>query len=1028
MKFRIITTLVAWLGAFALIHAANGVTVTGAQGTVGNRVEITVDLTTDGDNVSAAEIHIPLPDGVTPVAGSCVKVDSRLPGHSVSANMKGNDYVIVIFNTTLTPIPAGSGPALKFSLDLGENPGEFELKPAVTMSDASGRAVSANAEGGTLTVLGARLELSATDIDFGRVPIRGTYTREVTATNTGTTTLEIADITTDVPGLKVTTATTSVAPGSNTKLTLNYSPIERSASIAGRFTVESNSVGRAPFVRVTSVPFSVNELYTSSADGIADTEVTVTLSMSNMEPITGVEAIYNLPEGLDYVSGSVEAASRASGLKAEAVFGSGRQLRLLLYSVGNTAISGTEGDILSFRLRLSGRSGRYTLNPAKVILSNRSGENMVSATSGGYVTIAAPALQAQAQWKIGNVPLSGDNTFRYNVSNSGNAPLKIEKVVFLNDIARCDAEFPIVVEAGKSGEIPISIKNPVFGNFATTMNVYTNDPDNSMKSVAVTGRFYSTNSVSASGHVDGENYVMSVGLDNEAPIVAMQLDVLMPDGVAPTSSDIKLLDRAGSHNVTVAEVGKNSYRIIIFSLSNTPFTGNSGDILSMTLPVKSLEGREIKFENIKLSNAEGVNYTAPDTDILVSTVPVFVREITLSVESTELKVGESIALEATVLPEDATDKSVNWTTSDEAVVTVDADGKVTAVSLGEAVITATCGSVSATCKVSVVATPAESIALNHESAQLKVGESITLEATVLPEDATDKSVTWTTSDEAVVTVDADGKVNAVSLGEAVITATCGSVSATCKVSVVATPAESIALNHESAQLKVGESIALEATVLPEDATDKSVNWTTSDEAVVTVDADGKVTAVSLGEAVITATCGSVSATCKVSVVATPAESIALNHESAQLKVGESITLEATVLPEDATDKSVTWTTSDEAVVTVDADGKVTAVGTGKATITATLNDNSVISASCDITVDELSGIDVADVSKVDIRVENRTIIVSGLKDNIAVSVMRTDGKRIFTCVPEEAIFRYEIETAGLYIVVAGNSVKKIVVR
>ena len=220
----------------------------------------------------------------------------------------------------------------------------------------------------------------------------------------------------------------------------------------------------------------------------------------------------------------------------------------------------------------------------------------------------------------------------------------------------------------------------------------------------------------------------------------------------------------------------------------------------------------------------------------------------------------------------------------------------------------------------------------------------------MPEDATDKTITWASSDEAVATVNAEGKVTAVALGEATITATCGEVSTYCTVTVVATPAESITISQETATLKVGETVELTATVMPEDATDKTVSWTSSDEAVATVDAEGKVTAVALGEATVTAKCGEVSTYCTVTVVATPAESITISQETATLKVGETVELTATVMPEDATDKTVSWTSSDEAVATVDAEGKVTAVALGEAEITATAADGSGISANCLVTV------------------------------------------------------------------------------
>ena len=185
--------------------------------------------------------------------------------------------------------------------------------------------------------------------------------------------------------------------------------------------------------------------------------------------------------------------------------------------------------------------------------------------------------------------------------------------------------------------------------------------------------------------------------------------------------------------------------------------------------------------------------------------------------------------------------------------------------MGEATITATCGDKSATCKVTVNPILAESIALGKTELTLTIGASEKLTATVLPEDVTDKTVTWSTSDAAIATVDNEGNVTAILVGEATITATCGDKSATCKVTVNPILAESITLDKTELTLTIGACEKLTATVLPEDVTDKTVTWSTSDAAIATVDTEGNVTAISVGEAVITATCGEISTSCRVIV-------------------------------------------------------------------------------------------------------------------------------------------------------------------
>ena len=335
--------------------------------------------------------------------------------------------------------------------------------------------------------------------------------------------------------------------------------------------------------------------------------------------------------------------------------------------------------------------------------------------------------------------------------------------------------------------------------------------------------------------------------------------------------------------------------------------------------------------------------------ITVSKRVVEVTSVTLNKETLELVEGGEETLTATVLPENATDKTVEWSSSSPDIASVDG-GKVSAIKEGDAVITAKAGTKSATCKVVVTKSfiAVESIELDTTTLELAEGETSILVATVRPHNATDKTVTWVSSDDSVVTVDNDGKVKAIKEGKAAIVAKAGEKTAKCEVTVnkKVIAVESITLNKNSASLKVGETVTLTATVKPDDATNKTVTWSTSDDSVAEVN-DGVVTAKKVGSASITAKAGDKEATCAITVEATPVTSVTLDKTTATLKVGETVTLTATVKPDDATDKTVTWSTSDASVAEVN-DGVVTAKKVGSASITAKAGDKE---ATCAITVE-----------------------------------------------------------------------------
>lgn len=358
------------------------------------------------------------------------------------------------------------------------------------------------------------------------------------------------------------------------------------------------------------------------------------------------------------------------------------------------------------------------------------------------------------------------------------------------------------------------------------------------------------------------------------------------------------------------------------------------------------------------------------TDKRDTTAPadVKVSRITLSASTgLALTKGQTQKLTATVAPANATNKAVTWKTSDKNVATVSENGLVTAVGGGDATITCTAkdgSGVKATCKVTVTV-PVSGIQLSQTSAALTVGDTLTLTKTIYPSDATNQAVTWTSSSDAVASVDSNGKITAKTAGSAVIT--CKSVSdnsvvGICNVTVkakVQTPSEikvnKITLNKTTASVTKGKTLQLTATVAPGNATKKEVKWSTSNKNVAMVSTSGLVTAKSAGTATITCTAqdgSGVKATCKITVKnpVVKVTKVTLNKTTATLAPKETLTLKATVTPTNATNKAVTWKSSNTKIATVSSSGKVTAKAAGTVTITCRAKDGSGKKATCKITV------------------------------------------------------------------------------
>ena len=275
--------------------------------------------------------------------------------------------------------------------------------------------------------------------------------------------------------------------------------------------------------------------------------------------------------------------------------------------------------------------------------------------------------------------------------------------------------------------------------------------------------------------------------------------------------------------------------------------------------------------------------------------------------------------------------------------------------------------------ITSVGLPTDIVLEKGETQQLNIeyGTDDKAEQEKIAEAASKLNLTWTSSDETVATVDETGLVTAVGAGEADVTVSVSdaNISSTTHVKVVILPTGVEAPETLSLELNGEATKALGAKMTPEDATDVKLAYVSSDESVVTVDESGNVTAVGVGECTITTTIvadttataedagvdsemlvvpENAKAETKVTV-GKAIESITLDSNEGVLTVGNTHTIKATVFPEDATDKAVTWKSSDESIATVDAEGNVTAKDTGNVTIMA-VNSDGDVSSTYELTV------------------------------------------------------------------------------
>lgn len=351
---------------------------------------------------------------------------------------------------------------------------------------------------------------------------------------------------------------------------------------------------------------------------------------------------------------------------------------------------------------------------------------------------------------------------------------------------------------------------------------------------------------------------------------------------------------------------------------------------SATILCKSLDGGVTAMCNIYVKQ--------PVTSVVLNTTDITVRK------------GQVFWLNATCLPENADNKIVTWESRDKDVCTVESDGKVTATGAGTTSIICTNVDTGLTAYCIVTVTqPVTGITLNSDYQELWVGAKYAIIPSIEPIDAENKNVTYFSSDTSVATVDEYGVVTALKGGNCIIEVTTEEchLTAACTI-VVKEYVSSITLSETDKFMNVGATGRLIAKVGTDTATNKNIVWSSSDNSICSVDAEGNLSANSVGNAVITATAADgsgVTASCIIKVV-NPVTGIEIVPSTVRLLVGDSQKVTANVYPENATIKDVVWASANESIATVDEDGEIFAIGTGKVKITATSQDGNNIKGVC----------------------------------------------------------------------------------
>lgn len=385
---------------------------------------------------------------------------------------------------------------------------------------------------------------------------------------------------------------------------------------------------------------------------------------------------------------------------------------------------------------------------------------------------------------------------------------------------------------------------------------------------------------------------------------------------------------------------------------------SSNPIVADVTPYGKITGRMAGNATITVKASNGIKETCRVT---VKEPTILPTGIILDRTELELEVGQAATVKATVIPSNATNKTITWSENGSSLLYINDKGGITAYREGKAVITAkTSNGIIATCTVTIkpkTILPSY-IYINEMALEVAEGEKVTFTASVSPKNAANSSLTWESSDKGIAVVDQNGVVTGVKEGRARITVKTFNGKTDSRIVTVRgkkIPVDNITIEPKEVQVTIGSSTKLKAMITPENASNKEVIWASSNNSIAYFQGDGTIYGSKPGSVTITAkTSNGLTASCIVTVVKAPVppSGIILSQNAAEINIGQTLTLTATVKPEDATGSKVAWESSDHTVAGVSDQGVVTGIGAGKALITAKTSNG--ITSICTVTVKQVS--------------------------------------------------------------------------
>ncbi|MCK9204830.1 MAG: choice-of-anchor D domain-containing protein, partial [Bacteroidales bacterium] len=590
---RAVIVIILLLLTNAGLHAAN--TMQMGSASMGPLQPFTLQVSINNSSQFVAfQFDLPIPAGFSYVGNSAALNPSRSNGHILQAELiSGNTLRVFGFSFNNTFFLGDTGTIVTFQLQSGTMPGEFPLNlVGPIIGDINQVNILTGSFNGIATVLAPDINITATLIDFDRTPLGQSTTRSFQIDNLGNQPLNILSITFDSPYFEVVgNSTFSIGAGQSANVIIRFNSVVK-GFYNNMMTIASNDPDEiATTVNLQSHAYAVNELHAETLSVFSGQQGTLHLSINNMEPFTGFQFDLQLPAPMSYIIGSAALTNRKTDHVVSANMIAGNKLRVIAYSPTMKLFTGTEGDIVTVTFMIVGPGGYYPLDLSDVVIGNIEGENCLSDFYNGYLQIAAPDIECNGSLPFGDVSVLDTGHQNLQVNNQGNDTLKIHQVTFTNPVFSLATPLPLNILPYEAKNLRVDFHQPSEGQATGTMKIFSNDPEpyENPKPVSLSGYAFNPNYMIVPDLVckNVDTIRIPVKVDNIEEFVGFQFDLNFPSILHYVPNSAVLSTRAQGHLLMEQILGPSAVRLISFSLSQLPFTGDTGTIATLTFTINT---------------------------------------------------------------------------------------------------------------------------------------------------------------------------------------------------------------------------------------------------------------------------------------------------------------------------------------------------------------------------------------------------------------------------------------------------------